>query len=1302
MQTDLRNLSLMMFPQEWSGSEILANILLVPSGDPTMPVGTELPFAQAEPVLRAVFLPGFATPSWAPPPASIVTSQLYHLIPPGPEASGLIQPPYKQEIFAGLSEQFTPTVPARAASAGGIKKDLPLSYQAAAGFGKADGALFTTDDGYGCDIRGTQPNKVAVTPRKVAWGEIFSYALRQPLIAEAIGLSYLGVRIPLDASTVADGGWLWLEIDTSNSANWYAQLVNASVAKPYYQQPVRSYAARISALTGAQSLFAAVLFPVYPTVPTATSVVVDPAQYEADLYATGFTQIVHAYQPVSADAIVGNDNTLVPGTDAGFQIGWDDEQVTAWLNRQVQAAQAMFAQNPADEFPLGVQGYRVDAREVSDGTADPASPTPAWNSLVTVSATVAAGDSFTATGTEELAIEPTPVGNGASPTNFWLPRYFAHWRGRSLIVADKYGYAFGTGGPPAAYPQNPGAPQFSGSLSEILSIGLRYGQWYQFRARLSDLTGGGPAIGDSDPGAGVATIQFLRHVPPKAVGVTLDVPSAPATILVSRPRLNYPEMVFSGAADDTDLDNFLAEVQAVSGTPPIPASSYPSVSMPDPDVVTLEIIVEAQAPKHDTGNPASMRDMAAPPEAGDLDGTFRVVYRQQIPFSGASVSLTMNPQAIADIVPWTPPTPPGTTIVVPTGRNLRVRLRGLGSGDPAYWGSTLASTGLSTDLQLRYEAAAETGVIGDATDAAKLPMQLQAFYLREDPAGAQQAVVASGIGSALQSIGPGLAPGLQNALALAFQSDLPTPIENLAQALDLPVNGLTLTAPPGQRVLFGAQSTLRVSITQDGSSITFSSGKDLVGHWIVVIRLTIQRDWTWTGLAQNGAGQTGFLFSGAASMTDPASAPVEIGRVNLPGVVSAISTEAPANRDSAELIFFATVDSTVGPDQFPAVTNTTWSLSATFTGAPTTPVDLWSSGSALQLPITLPPRQTPKLVSAGLAESPYVASANYASTQQRQRALWLEFDQTPADPNDEYFYRVLGYGPDPLLVSYPSDLPAATEPNLPIDPEWIRMIAAKDTNDDAGVGAMTELDGATAPLQASGRPIHYSLPLPGTISQTDSELFGFWTIELRVGHTLWSTAQARYGRALRVSGVQFPPPPLAVNVDRQPVPPLPAPAAPSIVAMADLAQTVYNGASLTLRDHPQTEIWFLLYAQVRRVDGQAWRNILLARALGQQIREPAGGLAGSAGQQSLIPVYGVFAETTVEALLKKLQLRTNTPVSVLAVELFNHEANVVQQFAGQVAAMPAAVAGEGDPLGADLGARRVLRVSPLTAVPAVC
>jgi len=232
--------------------------------------------------------------------------------------------------------------------------------------------------------------------------------------------------------------------------------------------------------------------------------------------------------------------------------------------------------------------------------------------------------------------------------------------------------------------------------------------------------------------------------------------------------------------------------------------------------------------------------------------------------------------------------------------------------------------------------------------------------------------------------------------------------------------------------------------------------------------------------------------------------------------------------------------------------------------------------------------------------------------------------------------------------------------------------------------------------------VHYSVPIPGTLSLTDLELFGFWTIELRVGHILWSTAQARYGRALRVSGVQFPPPPLTVSVDRLSTPPLPAPALPSIVAVADLAQTVANGVSLTFPAHPQTEIWYLLYAQVPRVDGQAWRNILLARALGRQPETKEGELVwGAAGQRSAIATYGVFAQKTVRAALAKLQLSRNTPLSVLAVELFNREAKVIPPPAGPKAEDEVIVNQE-DPLGTDLGARRVLRVSPLMAVRAVC
>jgi hypothetical protein len=416
----------------------------------------------------------------------------------------------------------------------------------------------------------------------------------------------------------------------------------------------------------------------------------------------------------------------------------------------------------------------------------------------------------------------------------------------------------------------------------------------------------------------------------------------------------------------------------------------------------------------------------------------------------------------------------------------------------------------------------------------------------------------------------------------------------------------------------------------------------------------------------------------------------------MPGVVSALSvqpTGEPSQRDQTEIIFFGTVDSTVPPGQFPNVTNTSWAISAAFTGAPASSQSLWTG--QVSLPITFNPQQTPKLVSAGLAESPYIADAQYASTEQRQRALWLEFDAPPADPNDEYFYRVLAYGPDPLLVSYPSDLPAQTEPALPIDPEWMRMIAAGDTNDDAGVGAMAQMLGATSPL-TGGQPLHYMVPLPDSVTPASLEMFGFWTVEIRLGHTLWSTAQARYGRPLRISGVQFAPPPLVVNVER-----IAPPATPVIVAVANLAQTVYNGISLTNSNHPQTQIWFLLYAQVQRVDGQAWRNILLDKVLGTPIQQPAGTVVVATSSRQM-PVQGQFLQSNVETALSNWHLPANTPTSVLAVELFNREANVIPPPSAPKITARATTFNQDDPLGAQLGERRILRVSPLTAVRAIC
>jgi hypothetical protein len=363
--------------------------------------------------------------------------------------------------------------------------------------------------------------------------------------------------------------------------------------------------------------------------------------------------------------------------------------------------------------------------------------------------------------------------------------------------------------------------------------------------------------------------------------------------------------------------------------------------------------------------------------------------------------------------------------------------------------------------------------------------------------------------------------------------------------------------------------------------------------------------------------------------------------------------------------------------------------------------------------VTLNPQQTPKLVSAGVAESPYVADSKYASTKQRTRSLWLEFDTPPADPNDCYFFRILGYGPDPLLMSNPQDLAANTEPALPIDAEWIRTILPGDSDDGAGLTAMTPLTPASAPINAKGQAVHYLVPLPESLTEVDPELFGFWTIELRVGHLgqqqpsgfvdLWTTAQARYGRALRVSGVQFPAPPLTVSVDRRTTPD-----GLAIVAQSHYAETVKDGVSLTNPYSPKTQIWYLLYAQVMRADGQAWRNILLGETMGLPQRPQqnptfvASTAFGFGVQSGQVPVIGQFSQTELEKVLTQWQLPWNTPLSVIAVELFGRESTIMPPPKEPAAQVRDVSPSTPSPLVTDLGSQRILRVSPLTPVRAIC
>ena len=152
------------------------------------------------------------------------------------------------------------------------------------------------------------------------------------------------------------------------------------------------------------------------------------------------------------------------------------------------------------------------------------------------------------------------------------------------------------------------------------------------------------------------------------------------------------------------------------------------------------------------------------------------------------------------------------------------------------------------------------------------------------------------------------------------------------------------------------------------------------------------------------------------------------------------------------------------------------------------------------------------------------------------------------------------------------------EAALPIDAELIRVIAPGATDDHAGLLAMR-------PLTAAGNSnVHFLAPLPPGMTSDSAELFGFFTYELRVGHAnVWSTAQGRFGRALRVTGVQHPAPTLFCTCERT---------QNGLIVEAPYLIAVLNGKNVT-HDPPRTELWALLYAQVKQADGKDFRNMLL-------------------------------------------------------------------------------------------------------------
>ena len=103
-----------------------------------------------------------------------------------------------------------------------------------------------------------------------------------------------------------------------------------------------------------------------------------------------------------------------------------------------------------------------------------------------------------------------------------------------------------------------------------------------------------------------------------------------------------------------------------------------------------------------------------------------------------------------------------------------------------------------------------------------------------------------------------------------------------------------------------------------------------------------------------------------------------------------------------------------------------------------------------------------------------------------------------------------------------------------------------------------------------------------------------------------------------------------------------------------------RGKNITA-DPPRTQLWALLYAQVRQADGKDWRNVLLDDRKLDVIPRVRGRLSDATGKKVFIgalenrdaPAHGytTWDQLEIATLLSDLGLPKDASISVLCVEM---------------------------------------------------
>ncbi|KAK4213935.1 hypothetical protein QBC37DRAFT_162205 [Rhypophila decipiens] len=1168
-----------------------------------------------------------------------------------------------RQIFAQLLAQEDPmATPAARPSNGsmnnlGVFKHLPASYRTAVGYSPGTGAkdgLFSTGSQYSCSLKEmARPitYEPVTRPTRKSWGQMISGLVRNSKFAELAGL-VRAVTVDISAAQmnlVRNGAFVFLVPQASGGSPALA---------------CELYSARIPILAESpRELFTPVLFPVVEALPGSEYDDIFP---EAEDYSDGWAKVVHCRQPQRAAVVKEEDDDENPGQaeeaagtrpvkEIGIQIGWDDQQVTIWMDRQLDSS------TDSLQTGLGIRGYCVDARFAGEGDDK-------WRSLVHAKGSYGVGTFRRDDFDQDSAVEVHPAASidKDQPPKFWMPMYFSTWTGPSLVGLDNDRMIVAGRKPDA----DAGMPKLEGIAPPDLP--LLYGRDYEFRVRLLDQTGWGPGLKSAPTNPAVNPVfnhpfrRWIKPMTPVLVGSTPEIygdqdDRDPGMLRFLRPGLQMPAVQCTNYYPDA-TERLKAMIEEDDGQEP---------SLPDPDVDRLEMTVLVETLTQDTLV---------------VDGNFRTLYKTTRTFSSdisAALDLEFDWVDCFDVDhpdlddpnntdPWKSLILTGP-LKLPKSRTVRLCVRSLCKEDSAlaYFGADDVRRSPDVKLTLRKNAATEK----DLFTATSANDRFNACFLQPPIEGVNPATTGTA-------------------------AAVPTPVSRLATEIGLRNDGNILRSAPGRRVVFGCSAGLGHAIGPDGSSLNLAG--NVAQLWIAVIKLTINRDWTWDGLVHNS-------IVVRRTIGDDTSTTIECVRVSPTKNVNHDALSGPEIiRSGTDLVLIDAFD----PLQIPSASGFPDEINARYTvnwdvirhsANTVTPQDDPLVFS-VRLPVTTAPTQQPMIVSAGIALSPYMPSPRYSSTAPRTRMLWIELAEPPLDPQDRYFARVLAHGPDPLLL-YPSTsfnkTPIRPEAPLPLDPEPLRRITLSSSDDRAGLDAMQPLVPSTLPPNSPPNTaiLHWGLPLPPGTSEDSPDLFGFYTYEIGVGHytstnpsssdpekARWCTAQSRFGPPLRLTGVQHPAPNLACAAYR------PAPVSPDLDIPDIAVEATAPLAKISYKIVP-TSIWFMLYAQAPLLTnnpnpnpdggtGSTRQNILLLRQHANAYKE----ISLSAGGYAIAQ----FKRKDVQQALRRVGFRTTgvgqAPLSVLAVEMVQRPADAAAT----------------DPLGYGLGTVRILRASSLVEVRARC